>query len=238
MTLDLEAEWQRVRVDAGVTAADRYSWLRPADPREVTVRRGTSSELQLVRRTSDRQFRSRALRVDESRAVLDVQFAVDAIHWYERRQPTLCFFFDPATKHVSLQPSDHAWRLEVTRSRQVLGERVWWRCPVCGRRRRFLYHFVVAAAGEPRPVLGCRTCLGLTYPSRARHRCPDQDRRAAADGDEAAADRIRRREAREAHRFEVACERDVALVTAFRRRIVSMAKEMEEANPRRDRAGT
>jgi len=171
--------------------------------------------------------------VDESRAVLDVQFAVDAIHWYERRQPTLCFFFDPATKHVSLQPSDHAWRLEVTRSRQVLGERVWWRCPVCGRRRRFLYHFVVAAAGEPRPVLGCRTCLGLTYPSRARHRCPDQDRRAAADGDEAAADRIRRREAREAHRFEVACERDVALVTAFRRRIVSMAKEMEEANPRR-----
>jgi len=237
MTMNLDAEWQRVRVAPCVMAADRYSWLHPVDPREVAVRRVGSSELMRVHRGPSGRYRSRSLCVDESIAVVDVQFAIDDMHAHDRRHAMLrFFFFDPVTNQVSLHPSDDAWRLEITRSRQVLGERIWWRCPLCGRRRRFLYYFVAAATPEPQRVLGCRPCLGLTYPTRARHRCPDQDQRAAAMGNEAAGERVQRREAREARRFEIDRERDSALIAAFRRRFVAIAKDRNETRSGCDRA--
>ena len=62
---------------------------------------------------------------------------------------------------------------------QNLGTRHWWSCPVCERRTKYLYYFLVglAAAESFERALGCRECFGLTYASRSRCRYPKDSER-------------------------------------------------------------
>lgn len=53
--------------------------------------------------------------------------------------------------------------------------RRWLLCPHCGRGCHTVYGSMTDHEGAPVsvPVIGCRTCLGLTDWARARHRCRD-----------------------------------------------------------------
>jgi hypothetical protein len=48
-------------------------------------------------------------------------------------------------------------------TRQRIGTRRWWACPLCGRRVRILY---LVPGGEE---IGCRVCGGLIHASAALH---------------------------------------------------------------------
>jgi hypothetical protein len=216
--MDLDQEWSRVRVRAGLLATDRYSWLRPADPSAIAFRYPDSFELVHVEGLHPGPRRVRAVRVDEAHGVADAQFAIDEVHSLDRRFTELRFQFHPESRVVSLRQSPGSLRLDVVRSQQNLGLRWWWACPVCGRRCRYVYFFEVGRRADVSQVLACRTCLGLTYASRARHRCTDQDRRAEARGDEAARERQDRRRIRRAHQDGVQRDRLAVLVGRLRRR--------------------
>lgn len=141
--------------------------------------------------------KSRAPRVDEAVAVLDVQMLVSNMPKRSADLSDQAVFFCERALTVSWTYCSTGWPLNVTWTEQHLGRRWWWECPICGRRARYLYFFhaldEVQGPGTVQGVLGCRACLGLTYASRSRHRCADRDRVKARQHDVAAVQRMRRR---------------------------------------------
>ena len=226
MCTDSNSEWSRVRVSPSTYACAGFSWLRPADPGLIRARHAGGSELVLVTPQRDGVRRLRRPRVDEAHAVLDVQFAVDDIHPLDRSKVFMRrYYFHPEHLLLDLHASPAAIELRLTASAQNLGERYWWACPTCGGRRRYLYFFRLADTGEPDPaagVLGCRHCLGLTYRSRARHRCDDHDRERALHGGLRAAARVLSRILHRQHS-------DEALVEELRRKLNRRATSLLNA---------
>jgi hypothetical protein len=165
-------------------------------------------------------------RVDEANAVLDVQFAVDDLHHLDRAKTYMRrYYFHPDQLVLNLVPSSDAIELRLLVTTQNLGERFWWACPACGARRRYLYYYRFIDCQLPDAgagVLGCRQCLGLTYRSRARHRCDDHDRRRALDGDLTAAARVLSRIVQRHHS-------DEALVDDLRRKLLLRATDLANA---------
>ena len=182
-----DREWRRARREPSVYACDRYRWLRPADPDNIALLDPNTPQIIHVTQDRNGETRTRAPRIDEAQAVLDVQYPIDDLHSIDRQHSTtIRFYFHPHNRCLTLHPSTHAYELRVVTTKQNLGERHWWACPTCGRRRKHVYHFIAGHRGHhsiPVHVLGCRACLGLTYASRSRHRCPDHDERRARQGD-------------------------------------------------------
>ena len=187
-------DWSRVRVGPCRFAFDGFGWLRACDPAALTFAGDEPVTLVHARLAGGGVWHERAPRVDEAQAVLDVQMVVDDLHPVDRRQRHLLrFHLDLPTRILSRQQTKRSVPLDVVVTPQRLGVRHWWSCPVCGRRCRFLYLFEVGAGSGADSVVGCRVCLGLTYASRSRHRCADQDRREADRGGVEATARVRRR---------------------------------------------
>lgn len=190
-------DWSRVYVRHGQLAVDRYSWLRPAPPSSIAFTYPDSLELFHVVKKSEGSLRTRAVRTNEAQAVLDVQFAIDTLHPIDRQKLYGdCFYFHRDKLVLDNRPGQGAQALTVASNPQHLGVRYWWACPSCGRRKRLLYFFFVAAnfQGYPsRGALACRTCLGLTYASRSRHKCAEQDAIDAGRGNPGAIARVKSR---------------------------------------------
>ena len=223
----LRYEWQRdrVRIASSFYAAWRYSWLRPADPAHVRFLSPDATELVHLTLGRHGGVRQRALRVDEAWGLLDAQLAIDDVHSIDRRKLfMLRYAYDCERRALTRGVSKGACELRLVATRQRVGERCWWVCPSCGRRCRFLYHFRVGRSGGDEDALGCRVCLGLTYPSRARHGCQDQDRVQAARGDPAAAERQRRRDERAAKKAEHERRKLEAFRSGWRQRISAVAQ--------------
>ena len=209
-------EWHRARREPSVYACDRYRWLRPADPHHISLLHPDTHQLIHITRDRNGHQRTRAPRIDEAQAILDVQYPIDDLHTLDRQQRTaIRCYFHPDSLLLTLHPRTHAHELHVVKTQQHLGERHWWACPTCGQRKKHLYHFIAGhppASSAPAHVLGCRTCLGLTYASRSRHRCPDQDEREARQGDLQAAMRT-------ITRIDKKTRGDAATLEAIRRRL-------------------
>ena len=204
--MNLCREWERVRIASGVIACNRYSWLRPIDPRQIDYRFPGLLGLVRVSPSAIGEDRTRALRIDEAQGVLDVQFAIADVHEFDRRSPALRFRYEPRQRVMGRRATDRSVDLAVTRSQQHFGVRHWWSCPGCDRRCRFLYHFEVGWGWTSSDAVGCRECLALTYASRSRHRCADGDRVAAIRGNAEAAARVMRRAERRRMRSELALD--------------------------------
>ena len=159
---------------------------------------------------------NRAPRIDEAQAILDIQYPIDDIHPLDRQQrTTIRFYFHPHKKQLTLHPSRHDHELHVVKTKQNLGDRHWWACPTCGQRKKHLYYFIAGHANHttaPAHVLGCRTCLGLTYASRSQHRCPDHDQHQARNGNLNAAMRT-------IARIDKKTRGDLATLEAIRKRL-------------------
>jgi hypothetical protein len=218
---ELDNEWERVRVAPATYAADRYSWLRPASPSSIGADDGAEPRLFHKSLRRDGTWRFRALRVDEAHAVLDVQFAIDDLHPLDRSKMSMRrYYFHPDRLQLNLVSGRTALQLTLLATAQNLGVRFWWACPTCGSRRRYIYFFRLGNKRQNRAcdgILGCRDCLGLTYRSRSRHRCDDQDRVEALDGDLKAATRALLRIDRKSRSDEV-------FVEMVRQRLVERAR--------------
>lgn len=81
-------------------------------------------------------------------------------------------------KERLLTPERPGRQIMILQMEQRRGKRHWLQCPLCRRPKGKLYGFTVDAS----EVVGCRSCLGLTYLSRARHRCLDHDQRVLKSG--------------------------------------------------------
>ena len=125
--------------------------------------------------------------------MLDVQFAVQDVHPLDRSGRELQFAYHPSSRALRRAAFGRTFALTAIPIEQHLGVRYWWSCLLCGRPCRFLYHFEIGLVSPPKVVIGCRECLALTYASRARHRCADQDVIAAARGNAFARQRVERR---------------------------------------------
>jgi hypothetical protein len=224
--MDNDNEWSRVRVSPSTYACDRFSWLRPAQPGSVRTREPGGNELVHATEGKSGAQRLRRPRVDEANAVLDVQFAVDDTHRldlskvYMRR-----YYFHPECLLLNLHPSPTAFELRLVTTAQNLGVRYWWSCPICSGRHRYLYFFRIShqtGTGSSAGLLGCRQCLGLTYRSRARHRCDDNDRERAFHGDLKAAARVLSRILQRQNRDDV-------LIEQLRRRLLHSANDLVQA---------
>jgi hypothetical protein len=79
-----------------------------------------------------------------------------------------CLYFELNDGKLELRFEPPGLELRFTSTEQRLGRRLWFLCPYCHRRVGKLY-FVKLTFHE---VMGCQQCLGLTYPSKARHKCP------------------------------------------------------------------
>ena len=220
-----ERQRDRVRIASSFYAVWRYSWLRPADPAHVAFLKPDSMELAHLAWGQSGVIRQRALRVDEAWGLLDAQLAIDDVFSIDRRKLfMLRYVYDCERRALRKGVAKDAYELRMVATRQRVGERCWWMCPSCERRCRFLYHFRVGRSGGDEDALGCRVCLGLTYPSRARHRCHDQDWAQAARGDPAAAERERRRHQRAAKQVDLERRKREALSSGLRQRISAMAQ--------------
>ncbi len=217
-------EWHRVRVRKNIYACNRYSWLRPGDARQIAFAASDSWQLVHVGYCPTlRKLRTRAPRIDEAQAVLDVQFPIDDLHPIDREKAHMIrLYFGPQDRMLTRHASEHAYCLQIAITKQHLGVRHWWACPGCGRAARYLYYYEVGhRAGlhdEEDCVLACRKCLGLTYASRSRNRCRDHDRRLALQGDLQAAMRVLMRVQRQEHS-------DLATIEAIRSRIQRQVRE-------------
>ena len=180
-------EWHRARREPSVYACDRYRWLRPADPHNIALLHPDTHQLIHVTEHPSGDQRTRAPRIDEAQAILDVQYPIDDLHSLDRQTRNVTrYSFHPDSLLLTLHPSDDAYELDVVKTQQHLGERYWWVCPTCGQRKKYLYYFIAGHANHttaPERVLACRSCLGLTYASRSQHRCPNHDEGKARQGD-------------------------------------------------------
>lgn len=223
--MEIDIEWDRVRLAPGVLACSRYSWLRSVDPRRVRFGTGDERAIGCEARTKAGRNRRRALRVDEAMAVLDVHFALADVHPMDRRVHMLRFFYEPSVMILRRHSLHPCVVIHLRCTRQRVGVRFWWACPRCGRQCRLLYHFSVRGEGNMIHVLGCRSCLGLTYASRSRHRCADGDVAAARRGDAGALQRVEKRAQRRLLRDEALAaegeERRRRLLQQWRRVLVS-----------------
>jgi hypothetical protein len=224
--IDNDSEWSRVRLAPSTYACDGFSWLRPAAPGSISVRHPGSSQLAFRISLKGGGQRLRRPRVDEANAVLDVQFAVDDIHRLDLSKVFMRrYYYHPEHLLLDLHPSPNSCELRLTATSQNLGVRYWWVCPTCGGRRRYLYFFRVADQARTNTsggILGCRQCLGLTYRSRARHRCDDHDRERAFDGDLKAAARVMARIVQRHHS-------DKVLIEDLRRKLLLRATDLAKA---------
>ena len=209
-------EWNRARRAPTVYACDRYRWLRPADPQHIGLLHPDAPQLIHITDQSNGETRTRSPRIDEAQAILDIQYPIDDIHPLDRQQrTTIRFYFHPYNKQLTLHPSRHDHELHVVKTKQNLGDRHWWACPTCGQRKKHLYYFIAGHANHttaPAHVLGCRTCLGLTYASRSQHRCPDHDQHQARNGNLNAAMRT-------IARIDKKTRGDLATLEAIRKRL-------------------
>ena len=229
MNTSISNEWQRVRAAPGTYACDRFSWLRPAEPGSIILRQDGRGQTVPVVMGKGKPPRFRMPRVDEATAVLDVQFVVDDLHNLDRSKIYMRrYYFHPDQLVLNLAASSGAIELRLLVTTQNLGKRYWWACPTCGARRRYLYYYRLPDSQRPNTVsglLGCRQCLGLTYRSRARHRCDDHDRARALDGDLKAAARVLSRIVQRQYRDDVLIE---ALRRKLRRRVGDLAQAGRE----------
>ena len=209
-------EWNRVRVHPNTYACNRYSWLRPANPQAIAFLNPNSLQLIHLAECLNRLPRVRAPRVDEAQAVLDVQYPIDDLHPLDRHKLSMAhYYFHPDTLVLNRHPDDHAHQLQIIVTNQHLGVRHWWPCPACGRKVKYLYFFSaahVSTSQAPASALACRACLGLTYASRSRYRCPDHDQRRARQGDLKAAMRT-------ITRIDKKTRGDIATLEAIRKRL-------------------
>ena len=211
-------EWKRVRIGQGAFVCNRYSWLRPANPKAIVLLDESTSRLVHVTKHPRRPPRTRAPRVDEAQAVLDVQLVIDDLHPLDRHKIYMArYYFHPDTLMLDRRSDDGAKQLQIIVTNQHLGVRHWWACPHCSRRARYLYAFraTVGLAHTSRAstsVLACRECLGLTYASRSQHRCPGHDEGRARRGDLKAA-------LRTITRIDKRTRGDLATLEAIRERL-------------------
>ena len=92
--------------------------------------------------------------------------------WRHEEQEVACVIFHVKEECLYLpflrwgeMTNSHHYPVELERTHTSFGaERVWFQCPVCGRRVRKLY----LPPGERRFHFLCRSCHGLTYRSRQR----------------------------------------------------------------------
>jgi hypothetical protein len=75
-------------------------------------------------------------------------------------------------KRVAVRSHPPGHRIYLTRTQQYRGRRWWFSCPWCHRRAGMLYGHRGYQGAE---VVGCRTCLELTYAGNARQGCPHHD---------------------------------------------------------------
>lgn len=84
------------------------------------------------------------------------------------------WYWDVAGHSLQDTPNNATQRMRVSVTRpQFGGVRFWWVCVQCKKRCNPIYGVVV---GEKVALVGCHKCLGLTYPSQARHGTPSHDR--------------------------------------------------------------
>ena len=213
-----DREWHRVRIAPGKFACNRYSWLRPADSKSIVLTDTSTSRLVHVTKHPNRPPRTRAPRVDEAQAVLDVQFVIDDLHPLDRHKISMArYYFHPDRLMLDRCSDDSAKELQIIVTSQHLGVRHWWACPDCSRRARYLYAFRATVGdahtcGASASVLACRECLGLTYASRSQHRCPGHDEGRARRGDLKAA-------LRTISRIDKKTRGDLATLEAIRKRL-------------------
>ena len=115
----------------------------------------------------------RRVRTNEVTGVLNISQVVKAL-----RKSYLPDTFAEIPLYLDIEPlslSDYppGIRLYLSSTEQSFGKRWWFLCPLCQKRKGKLYVIKTPQSSG----LGCRVCLGLSYPTQARHKCPEQDGR-------------------------------------------------------------
>ncbi len=138
---------------------DRFSRGLSATPRVWTAVTQTGRTFKRRVRTSD----AHPLTVSRIKELVRPELAATL------EQHTLYFLEVKGTILIGDKPIGFPVRFEVTE--QHKGKRHWFRCVGCGRRVGKLFN-VQTGQGK---VWGCQKCLGLSYPSQARHKSPGRD---------------------------------------------------------------
>ena len=149
---------------------DRFS--RGKSPKPMVYKTGRrmdgSSYICRVRTDEAKRLEIGTL-VKDMRAVLEKEGIPEQLEAQMRRP----WYWDARANALHFEAPKAAQRLEVSVTHpQLGGVRFWWLCPHCQERCTRLYAVMVWTL----PNYGCRTCLGLTYPSQAQHKTPRHDK--------------------------------------------------------------
>lgn len=159
---------------------DRFTrGLTPAPPVFVTVHAASGPRRRRLRTTEAKPVRVRDVLEKFREGLPPERRRGDGL----ARLLELTTFTYDATAHrlhltVPGQDAPEGVRLALESTAQRLGGvRWWWACPRCSRRTTTVYG--VSGGGGSSPAwsaVGCRACLGLTYPSQALHKTQAFDR--------------------------------------------------------------